>query len=196
MIWMWGSITWFKSLRKGMAFHFLHFSTASDILPIPTDKLSTLVQLVLMEWNWDKIMFEKAWVLQRLCGKSKCHSWENDGLDQLICLLWARSRNVPPPNPLSHSHFHHFLKNIFILFIHERHTVRGRDTGRGRSRLPAGTLMQDSIPGPQDHDLSWKQTLNHWATQVLWSCWILDEIYLDPSAPSTQYSLLFLNYKN
>ena len=28
-----------------------------------------------------------------------------------------------------------FLK-IFYLFIHERQTERGRDTGRGRSRLP------------------------------------------------------------
>ena len=35
-----------------------------------------------------------------------------------------------------------------------RDTERGRDTGRGRSRLPAGSPMQDSIPGPQDHDLS------------------------------------------
>ena len=36
-----------------------------------------------------------------------------------------------------------------ILFIHERHTERGRDTGRGRSRLPAGSPKQDSIPGPR-----------------------------------------------
>ena len=42
----------------------------------------------------------------------------------------------------------------------------GRDIGRGRSRLPAGSLMQDLIPGPRDHDLSWRQTLNHWAIRV------------------------------
>ena len=36
-----------------------------------------------------------------------------------------------------------FLK---YLFIHER--CRGKDTHRGRSRLPEGSLMQDSIPGP------------------------------------------------
>ncbi|CAD7673553.1 unnamed protein product [Nyctereutes procyonoides] len=30
---------------------------------------------------------------------------------------------------------------------------RGRDTGRGRSRLHAGSLMWDSIPGLQDHTL-------------------------------------------
>ena len=41
----------------------------------------------------------------------------------------------------------------------------GRDTGRGRSRLHAGSLMWDSIPGLQDHVLSWRQALNHWATQ-------------------------------
>lgn len=40
--------------------------------------------------------------------------------------------------------------DLFYLFIHERHTERGRDTGKGRTRLPAGTLIQDLIPGPQD----------------------------------------------
>ena len=41
-----------------------------------------------------------------------------------------------------------------------RDRERDRDTGRGRSRLPAGRLMWDSIPGPQDHDLSQRQTFN------------------------------------
>ena len=35
-----------------------------------------------------------------------------------------------------------FLK-IFYLFIYARHRERGRDLGRGRSRLPAGSLMWD-----------------------------------------------------
>ena len=43
--------------------------------------------------------------------------------------------------------FFFFLR--FYLFIHERHRERGRDTGRGRSRLHAGSLMWDSIPGLQ-----------------------------------------------
>ena len=30
--------------------------------------------------------------------------------------------------------------------------------------------MQNSIPGPRDHNLSQRQTLNHWATQVLFLC--------------------------
>ena len=47
-----------------------------------------------------------------------------------------------------------------------RDTQRGRDTGRGRSRLPVGNLIQDSIPGIQDHALSQWQTLNRWATQT------------------------------
>ena len=34
----------------------------------------------------------------------------------------------------------------------------GRDIGRGeRSKLLEGSPMQDSIPGPQDHDLSQRQ---------------------------------------
>ena len=35
-----------------------------------------------------------------------------------------------------------------------RDKLRGRDTGRGGSRLPVGTLMQDSTPGPWPHDLT------------------------------------------
>ena len=39
------------------------------------------------------------------------------------------------------------------LFIHERHTERGRDTGRRTSRLHAVSPMPDLIQGPQDHTL-------------------------------------------
>ena len=43
-------------------------------------------------------------------------------------------------------------------------TQREVETGRGKSRLPAGTLMRDSIPrlDPQteDHALSQRQALN------------------------------------
>ena len=54
-----------------------------------------------------------------------------------------------------------------ILFTYSwAHTHRGRDIGRGRGRLPVGNPIQDSIPGTWDHDLSRRQTLNHWATQV------------------------------
>ena len=61
-----------------------------------------------------------------------------------------------------------FFKKYFIyLFMKDRETERetdrererGRDTGRGRSRLHAGSLTWDSIPGLQDHDLSQRETL-------------------------------------
>ena len=50
-----------------------------------------------------------------------------------------------------------------ILFIHKRQTERARDPGRGRSSLPAESLLQNSISGPWNHALSRKQKLNHWA---------------------------------
>ena len=37
--------------------------------------------------------------------------------------------------------------------IRREERERGRDTGRGRSRFHAGSLMWDSIPGLQDHAL-------------------------------------------
>ena len=59
------------------------------------------------------------------------------------------------------------LFKIFYLFILERHRERGRDTGRGRTRTShGGRWMWDSIPGLQDHALSQRQTLNHWAPQA------------------------------
>ena len=65
-----------------------------------------------------------------------------------------------------------------ILFIHERHTERGRDIGRGRSTLSAGSPKRYLIPGPQDHNLSQKQMINHWATQVPLKLIIYLRIYL------------------
>ena len=57
----------------------------------------------------------------------------------------------------------YFLR--FYLFIHE--TQRERQWHRQReNRLPAGSPVWDSILGPQDHALSWRQMLNHGATQV------------------------------
>ena len=41
---------------------------------------------------------------------------------------------------------------VFFFFL--RFCLFMGDTGRGRSRLPARSLMQDLIPGPWDHDLS------------------------------------------
>ena len=41
-----------------------------------------------------------------------------------------------------------FLKKILFIYSWETQRGRSRDTGRGRSRLPEGSLMWDSIPGP------------------------------------------------
>ena len=81
--------------------------------------------------------------------------------------------------------FYSFFLRLY-LFIHERHTTeRGRNIGRGRSRLCMGSQMWDSIPGPQDHDLSRRQKLNHRASQVppldfiLWSTAVISEAVAD-----------------
>ena len=47
---------------------------------------------------------------------------------------------------------HLFFKIFIDLFM--RDTQRGRDLGRWRSRIPEGSLLQDSIPGPWDHTLN------------------------------------------
>ena len=51
-----------------------------------------------------------------------------------------------------------FLKKYFIYLLmreteRERERKAGRDTGRGRSRLHAGSLTWDSISDLQDHTL-------------------------------------------
>ena len=48
-----------------------------------------------------------------------------------------------------------FLMFFFFLrfYLLMRDTERGRDPGRGRSRLRAGSLTWDPIPGPQDQAL-------------------------------------------
>ena len=52
-----------------------------------------------------------------------------------------------------------FFKD-FYLFMTDTHRERGRDTGRGRSRLHAGSPMGDSILGLWDHTLGQRQTFN------------------------------------
>ena len=47
-----------------------------------------------------------------------------------------------------------FFKDFIYLFVTHRQGERGRDIGRGRSRLHAGSLIWDSIPGLQNHALS------------------------------------------
>ena len=55
--------------------------------------------------------------------------------------------------------------NFIYLFMRDRERERGRDTVRGRSRLHAGSLTWDLIPGLQDHTVDRRRALNRWATQ-------------------------------
>ena len=63
------------------------------------------------------------------------------------------------------SFFSFFLEILFV-YSWETQKERGRDTGRGKSRLNAGSPTWDSNPRLRDHDLIQRQMLNHWATQV------------------------------
>ena len=64
--------------------------------------------------------------------------------------------------------------SFFNLFM--RDTERDRDTGRGRSRLHAGSQTWDLIPGLQDHALGQRQALKllshpdcpNWAIFNVW----------------------------
>ena len=58
--------------------------------------------------------------------------------------------NSAPPNP---QFTLLFFKDFIYLFMKETERERGRDTGRGRSRLHAGSPMWDSILGLQDYTL-------------------------------------------
>ena len=46
------------------------------------------------------------------------------------------------------------------MIVTQREREGGRDTGRGRSRLHAGSPTWDSIPGLQDHALDQRQAPN------------------------------------
>ena len=53
---------------------------------------------------------------------------------------------------LTRAQFYFFILFYFLRFylsIPERYRERDRDTGRGRSRLPARSLMWDLIPDPR-----------------------------------------------
>ena len=59
-----------------------------------------------------------------------------------------------------------FLKYFIYLSMHKRCRERGRDTGRGRSRLHAGSSMRNSIPGSQPELKADAQPLSHQVSQV------------------------------
>ena len=82
------------------------------------------------------------------CGQTTMPPWENVGERK------EGARDLAGDTPP-------FLFFKKILFIHERHTQRGRDAGRGRSRLHARSPTWDSIRGLRAQALSERQTLNH-----------------------------------
>ena len=71
-------------------------------------------------------------------------------------VLPSHSLSVYNSKLCSLSFFFSFFLNFVYLFMGDR----GRDTGKGRSRLHAGSPMWDSILGPQDHTLGQRQELN------------------------------------
>ena len=61
-----------------------------------------------------------------------------------------------------------YLYILKILFIYSWGTLReaGTQAEGEADSLCAHSPMKDSIPGLRDHDLSWRQTFNHWAAQA------------------------------
>ena len=70
----------------------------------------------------------------------------------LVCYIYV-------PLKFSHAKIYFFFNFFLNLFMIVMEREEGRDIGRGRGRLPAGSLMQDLIPGPRDHALSRRQML-------------------------------------
>ena len=50
-----------------------------------------------------------------------------------------------------------FFKDFIYPFMRDTQRERGRDTGRGRSRLHAGSPTWELILGLQDHTLGWRR---------------------------------------
>ena len=74
--------------------------------------------------------------------------------------LGSRPEPKADAQPLSHPGVSGVLYQRDILYLLMRHTERGRDTGKGRSRLHAGSRMWDSILGLRPHALSQRQMPN------------------------------------
>ena len=90
------------------------------------------------------------YIIQKTAQMHPKHGFQGHNDDLFYSCNCSSGDNIFP--------FFLFLK---ILFIHERHIQRDKDTGRGRRRLPAGSLMWYLIPGPLNHDPSQRQLFNH-----------------------------------
>ena len=149
-----------------------------------SEKLVTDVQVPI--WGWSR--WCSAFLFQLLYCKQVSFSWRTcfvidtftggDAWRQCKCSVSPRLTHClwyPSVDLVCNSYWAVCLLVIFyfslslslkILLIYLRDVERGRDTGRGRSRLLTGSPMWVWIPGPWDHDLSWRQMLNHWTIQV------------------------------
>ena len=81
-------------------------------------------------------------------------NWDSDKLRDLSI---NKEAELGSNTPVS------FFKKRFYLFLHERHTERGRDIHRGWSRLLAGSQLRN-LSRDQDDDLSRRrdvQLLSH-----------------------------------
>ena len=87
-----------------------------------------------------------------------CLRHSSTGHHLVNCLISLRSLKKP----------YLLLRKVLYIYLIERERVRG-STSRGSSRQEdreqqtlhqAGSPMWGSIPGPQDHDLSWSQMFN------------------------------------
>ena len=58
-----------------------------------------------------------------------------------------------------------FFKYVIYLFMRDTQREAEMQVEGGAGSLQ-GAQCGDSIPGPRGHDLSQRQMLNHWATQV------------------------------
>ena len=110
---------------------------------------------------------------------------------------WVESGGVLPGKKEQCTNNGHHYNVSFLLFLfflrfylfwereRKRARVRGKGQGRKRSRLPAkqGGLTWGSIPGPQDHDLTHRQTLK-WLRHPGTPSFIL--IYIEKYAYITQ----------
>ena len=122
---------------------------AQHIEPLGTFSLNDDLELILSLGGRGQVRLRKGWLPECPLMSSR------HGHPATPPLPSGMGGSSPQKQPLL---FFFFLR--FYLFIHERHTKRGRDTGRERSRLHAGSLMWDSILGLQDHSLGQRQAPN------------------------------------
>ena len=71
-----------------------------------------------------------------------------------LVIVYADSWEALPSVSLWKAMTFLFFHDFIYLFMRDTHRERGRDIGRRRKRLHAGSATGDSIPGLQDHTLS------------------------------------------